>query len=461
MTEPRARPPIRMVFALALAAALAAGPASAQLLGGGLPTAGLPPASDLARRIPGPDDLAPRLGRSVQDVAGATVRTAQAPLAELRRMQALDLLRVHPEAVEADAAGEPVVRGEVLALSPDPAALARAREAGFTVRRQEDVQALGLQVSVLGVPAAMPAAEALRRLRALDPEGRYDLNHIYFPGGAADAPPGREAAAQPGSVRGGVRIGLVDGGVAAHPSLAGARVTQRGFAPGGVRPSAHGTAVASLLVGRQGRFRGAAPGAALYVADVYGSGPTGGSAGAVARGLAWLAQLGVPVVNVSLVGPPDIILGAAVQAMVARGRLVVAAVGNDGPAAAPLYPASYPGVVAVTAVDARRRLLPEAGRALHLDFAAPGADMAAATPGGYAAVRGTSFAAPLAAGRLALLLGEADAGAARRALAALAGEATDLGAPGADPLYGRGLVAFDLRTDPAVVGARRAALAGR
>ena len=56
----------------------------------------------------------------------------------------------------------------------------------------------------------------------------------------------------------------------------------------------------------------------------------------------------------------------------------------------------------MTGVDARGRALPEAGKAAHLDFAAPGADMAAALPGqGYARVRGTSFAAPLATARLA------------------------------------------------------------
>ena len=81
--------------------------------------------------------------------------------------------------------------------------------------------------------------------------------------------------------------------------------------------------------------------------------------------------------------------------------MVVAAVGNDGPAAPPAYPASYPSVVAVTGVDGRGRLLPEAGRARHVDFAAPGADMnAARSDGGKGRVRGTSFAAPLVAGRL-------------------------------------------------------------
>ena len=72
----------------------------------------------------------------------------------------------------------------------------------------------------------------------------------------------------------------------------------------------------------------------------------------------------------------DALVERAVQALRARGIGIVAAVGNDGPAAPAQYPASYPGVVAVTGVDARGRALPEAGKASHLDFAAPGADNA-------------------------------------------------------------------------------------
>src|SRR5207248_11432234 len=105
-----------------------------------------------------------------------------------------------------------------------------------------------------------------------------------------------------------------------------------------------------------------------------------------------------PVINISLVGPPNAVLAAAVKAAIGRGLLLVAPVGNDGPAAPPLYPAAYPGVVAVTGVDGRRRVLPEAGRAGHVDFAAPGEVSAAAPGGGYANARGTSFAAPIVAG---------------------------------------------------------------
>src|SRR3546814_13025764 len=96
-------------------------------------------------------------------------------------------------------------------------------------------------------------------------------------------------------------------------------------------------------------FRSGA-GLPLLVADVYGDGPTGGSAGALARALAWMAAREVPVINVSLVGPPNLLVRTAVTAVQRRGLIVVAAVGNDCPAAAPLYPAAYPGVVAVTEI---------------------------------------------------------------------------------------------------------------
>ena len=125
---------------------------------------------------------------------------------------------------------------------------------------------------------------------------------------------------------------------------------------------------------------------------------------------------------------------------------MVAAVGNDGPAAAPLYPAAYPGVVAVTGVDGHRRILPEAGRGSHVDFAAPAADVSAAgLSGGYVTVRGTSFAAPVVAARLARWLPSPDPAEARGAVEALGRQAIDLGAPGLDPIYGRGFVAVPRR----------------
>lgn len=451
--------------ASALVLLAAAVPARGQLLGGGLggglggTLSGLPapPLDDLPR------DRLPAAPGVVRQLPQELARTAGVALSDVRRLAADRLLREHPEAVEADDHGDPVVRGEVLAVSPAPAAIEAARRAGFRLAGRIASPELGVESVILQAPRTMSAREAVRRLRALDPAGQYDFDHIYQESGALA--PGEAAAASPGVRTGrGLRLGLVDGSAdARHPALRGVKLTQAGFAPGGARVTAHGTAVASLLVGEAGAFKGAAPGASLLVADVYGPSPAGGSAADIAKGLAWLAQTRVPVVNISLVGPPNLLLGAAVHGLVARGTLLVAAVGNDGPAAAPLYPAAYPGVVAVTGVDARRQALPEAAQGAYVAFAAPGAQMAAAVPGGgYAAVRGTSFAAPIVAGELARALAAPDPAPdpvrARRAVEALAAQAIDLGAPGRDPVYGFGLTGFSLRTDPARVGARALAL---
>ena len=93
-------------------------------------------------------------------------------------------------------------------------------------------------------------------------------------------------------------------------------------------------------------------------------------------------------------------------------------------------------MVAVTAVDGKRRALIEAGRALHLDYAAPGADIYGRNAKGKRiGLRGTSFATPLVAARLARAMAQG-----RSWRAALDAEAVDLGRKGHDDTYGRGLV---------------------
>ncbi|EJL37923.1 subtilisin-like serine protease [Caulobacter sp. AP07] len=400
-----------------------AAPAFAQLL---------PSPSSVLGGLPLPDPRRDPLARAVGQAAEELEQLTPRALVAARLDRLSDLVRRNPKALELDDLGQPVVRAEVLAISPSPQALETVRAAGFSVARRTRSDDLGLELVTLTPPKGMSAKAAVRRLRELDPTGDYDFNHLYADAGAGASPgPVAVAAASGGEA---ARVGLLDGGVdAAQPAFAGVKIQSRGFGPGGVRPGAHGTAVASVLVaGGVGQ---------ILAADVYGRGPTGGSAEAIVSALAWMAQARVAVVNVSLVGPPNGPLGVAVRALVARGCLIVAAVGNDGPAAPALYPASYPGVIAVTGVDRRRRLLPEAGRAAHVDFAAYGAEVKVAAPGGRTAiVRGTSYAAPVVAARLARMIDVADPQEAKRAVARLGEAAIDLGAPGPDPLYGRGLV---------------------
>lgn len=399
---------------LGAVSALALGATAAAQILPGLPTPGLrdPLASvgQLARE-------------PLEQVVGA-VRALD--VADLRLDRLTALVRANPRVLDLDDHGQAVVRGEVLAVSPDPEALKRLTAAGFSVLRQDEGDALGLRIVVLKPPAGMNVRAAMRRAREIDPDGDYDFNHLYAGAGGGDT----AAAGTSGPSLPAGRVGLLDGGVdRRHPAFKDVEIEQRSFAQGGGGASRHGTAVASLLAGRG--FGGLGAGSRLYAADVYGTGPAGGSAAAIVGALNWMAQVRAPVVNISLVGPDNALLRAAVRALQARGCLIVAAVGNDGPAAPPLYPASYPGVVAVTGVDSKGRLLPEAGKAAHVDFAALGAGVKVAAPGGgSASVRGTSYAAPVIAARLA----------ARPDVGALAAQARDLGAPGPDPVFGKGLV---------------------
>lgn len=353
---------------------------------------------------------APQTLGGVVDTLG--VRTVSAldrvSLRDLRRARLEALIRANRDVLEADTDGNPVRRGEIIAIDASPTLLDQVRAAGFSVLRENGLQDLGIRVHVLGVPKGDTLREALKRLIRLAPDGQFEMNHVFEPAGGALIAVSTATAA---SVLPAARpIGIIDGGVAAHPALSDARITQRGFVKGAPQASGHGTAIASLLVGKDGAFRGAAVGRSLLAADVYGGNPAAGSAEAISQALGWLAASGAEVVNISLVGPPNRLLARAVEVSQMRGLTVVAAVGNDGPAAPAMYPASYPGVIAVTGVDARDKALVEAGRAGHLDFAAPGADMVAALPGeGYAKVRGTSFAAPLVAARFAAAGGSSDA----------------------------------------------------
>lgn len=434
------------IFSMALALGLLATPVSAQLLGGGGIGGGLGQlpsglTGGLLRGAPGVG-LSPAMRSPLASdplgipglVAGSAIPDAGA-LLQIRRERLRDLVRRNARVLEADPAGNPVRRGEILAVDLTPGDRQTVLAQGFKLLREDSSGTDGPHVEVLQPPDRLPLKRALTALRATAPAASFDYNAIFEPAGAAlrraDLPPHQDTLSHPFS---GVVLGLVDGGVGTNPAFAGARIEQRGFA-GPVAATGHGTAVASLLVGAAPGFSGAAQGASLLAADVYGGSAANGSAEAIAQAIGWLAGRGAKVINISLVGPPNELLRAAITAAQARGVILVAAVGNDGPAAPPLYPASYPGVIAVTGVDARDHVLIEAGRALHLDFAAPGADMAAALPGGgYAAVRGTSFAAPLVAARLAAQRGAP--------LAGLASEAK----PGR--AVGRGIVCDTCRSDP-------------
>lgn len=355
---------------------------------------------------------------------------------DARRDAVNTLVRANRDVLERGPGGNAVLRGEVLVVDPDIVLLTLAQQSGFRIIEDRTESALGLRYVRLRAPGGTRAQAALRILRSLDPDGLFALNTVYLPSGMAAHFSGGYAA----QTHRDLTVGVIDAGVPAQaPVFAAGQVEARHFRGTSVVPHDHGLQIAAIL----GSGNGVVPGARILAADVYGGQPTGGSADTLIRALGWMAESDVRVVNISIVGPENLALRAAVQRFTDQGRLIVAAVGNDGASARPLYPAAYEAVIAVTGVDANGDILPEAVRGDHVDFAARGMDMVwPSLDGRSVQVRGTSFATPIVTGLLAretLLSGSTEA-----ALSALTMQARDLGRRGKDRVYGHGLVGDSL-----------------
>jgi subtilisin family serine protease len=210
--------------------------------------------------------------------------------------------------------------------------------------------------------------------------------------------------------------------------------------------SSHGSAVAGIIAGRPERgIPGLLPESTLYSADVVGTDGRGnayGTAEAMARGIDWLLAKSLDAINISMNGSANPLVEKAVASAADQGVPVIAAVGNDGNSSEPSYPAAYPSVIAVTAVDARRRLYGSANRGEYVAIAAPGVNVWTPSLGGGEYRTGTSFAAPFVTAAAALLhhggIATGDALEQR-----LVERTLDLGPAGRDPLYGWGLIQGD------------------
>ncbi len=357
-----------------------------------------------------------------------------------------------PDGVDVDNEGRWVRAGEILALEADPTSLELARGLGFQIVERYRLTTLGLSIVELRVPRGQQTRAALEAVRRADPDTAYDFNHVYLPvRGVSFAP--AVAAAGPAGAAPTLRsasIGIVDTGVdVTHPALARASIVQSDFVARGTRPAvgagnSHGTAVASILVGSDPAAARPRQQGRLFAANVVGRAAQGAdlaSADAMVRALDWLARNQTPVANISLAGPPNSLVEDAVRRAQARGMIIVAAVGNDGPAAPPLYPAAYDGVIGVTAVDANGEVYRRAGRGPHVDVAARGVGVQVAAPGGrMTQASGTSFAAPLVAAALATRHDRPDAASARAAVAQVLASTADAGDRGRDPIYGTGVL---------------------
>jgi hypothetical protein len=333
----------------------------------------------------------------------------------------------------------------------EPEVFDKLAEEGYLFATITDLPGMGMRLAEVAAPSSFDITEV--RQGVIDVVGKeraeVDLNHIYTAGTMIESPTAqgiepREALAFPADIdQMSLRIGMIDSAVdTSHSSLENATIQTRSFvSEDAEKPNFHGTAIASIIAANSPEYMGLAPNAELYAATVFEQDRERGeiaSTVSLVRALDWLMSSGVDVVNISLAGPPNRLLEAALDRANEKGVIILAAAGNGGPVAQPMYPAAYGSVVAVTAVDADGQVFRLANRGEYLDISAPGVRLLhAKTGGGYAASSGTSFAVPFAAAAAARLR-QLQPG--ENTLELLYESAQDLGPPGRDNIYGYGLL---------------------
>src|SRR5574338_381050 len=180
----------RQLLCGALAVGACASTAGAQLLGGlGLPQVGLPaPVATLPVAGPLAQDLlnTPQIQQQVirptlDRVAGLPASVAESgasTLLELRRLRLQALVKENRGALEQGDNGQPVRRGVVLVLDPDPASLQAAARSGFGGLASDFDPNLGIRSVQLTVPRGMSVRQALKSLRRVAPQLQADYDPI-------------------------------------------------------------------------------------------------------------------------------------------------------------------------------------------------------------------------------------------------------------------------------------------
>ena len=200
--------------------------------------------------------------------------------------------------------------------------------------------------------------------------------------------------------------------------------------------SDHGTAVASLIAASLPESSQVFNASVFYSRNSVSQGATLMS---LIEGLNYLASQQVDAINMSLAGPDNPILARVIQELDTNGIQVIAAVGNEGPASLPLYPAAYPETLGITAVDKSHAIYRWANQGDYVDFAAFGVSVDAAHPNGKTVRQtGTSMASPRATALYACFFRTKQQRHA--ALLKMQKIALDAGSPGRDKVFGFGVL---------------------
>ncbi len=253
----------------------------------------------------------------------------------------------------------------------------------------------------------------------------------------------------------GVKVAVLDTGIAAHPDL----VISGGvsFVPGVVSFNdghSHGTHCAGIIGARNNFIGviGVAPLASLYAVKVLSDAGSGNTSWILA-GMAWAKNNGMNVVSMSLGSSScqSVAYTNAVAQLNVAGVTVVCASGNGFQSGFPCVgsPANSPGTLAVGAVDANKVIAPFSSRGTQccppganpVSISAPGVSInSTVLANAYGIKSGTSMACPHVAGAAALVKQRFPFFTPAQVRAKLLSTAADLGVPGNDPVYGSGLL---------------------
>ena len=264
-----------------------------------------------------------------------------------------------------------------------------------------------------------------------------------------------------GQGQNGVTVAVLDTGVDYdHPDLAGRIIkgpdyVDRDFDPKDMH--GHGTHVAGIItagLNNQEGISGMAPNVSILAIRVLAADGSG-SLFNIAKGIAYAANNGAKVINMSLGSPSGgktmrTLANFLARYSAARGALIVAAAGNAG---GPIgYPAAASEFLAVGAVNEEKYIASFSNRGEELDIVAPGVDItstfptyevtanAAGLPQNYATLNGTSMATPMVSAVAAMMWSQNPYLKPSEVRERLENTATDLGTIGNDSLYGHGLL---------------------
>lgn len=256
----------------------------------------------------------------------------------------------------------------------------------------------------------------------------------------------------------GIKIGIIDSGIALHPefTIAGG-VSTFEYTDSWQDDHGHGTLVAGIVAAQQNGFgmTGIAPNVELYAIKSLNKEGTGKMQN-LYEGIEWAIQNDMDIINLSIgVKKGTVIFEELLNEAYDKGIVIIAAAGNDGldngSGNTVVYPAKYENSIAVSAIDPSLNRAEFSATGEEVEFSAPGKFIVTTyLDNQYALASGTSLAAPHITGFLAILKQMYPTMSNEEIRKEMIKYSLDLGDKGKDNWYGYGFVTYSFDNHPEI-----------